>query len=70
MKRDRRARQVDAALVAASVDEIAEAAGVDTSTVYRWQKVPAKHLSAVSRVTGIAEDRLRPDLFGEEGGRE
>jgi hypothetical protein len=33
------------------------------ATVSQWKKVPIEHLAAVSRVTGIPERELRPDVW-------
>ena len=41
---------------------LAAACGVDRSTPYSWRQVPAEHVAAVSRATGIPAADLRPDL--------
>jgi transcriptional regulator with XRE-family HTH domain len=40
--------------------------GVDKTTVMRWElrRIPAERVRAVSKITGISEEKLRPDLFG------
>ena len=38
------------------------------STLSQWERVPGEHLFAVSRLTGIPVEELRPDLVnGDEG---
>jgi transcriptional regulator with XRE-family HTH domain len=48
-----------------SVEALAEAIGVDRTTIWRWEKgrVPISRLSDVERVTGISRRDLRPDIF-------
>lgn len=36
--------------------------GLSHVTVLRWKHVPDKRLAAVSEITGIPVDELRPDL--------
>jgi DNA-binding transcriptional regulator YdaS (Cro superfamily) len=33
------------------------------TTVLRWQQVPAKHVPAIARATGIPRWEIRPDLY-------
>lgn len=49
--------------------KIAELAGVDRSTVTRWnnRKVPAERVFLVERLTGVSRHVLRPDLFPKDG---
>jgi hypothetical protein len=42
---------------------LAREIGITRGAVAQWEKVPAERLGAVSRVTGIPLERLRPDLF-------
>jgi hypothetical protein len=42
--------------------KLAEKCGVDRTTPYSWQRVPAEHLAAVAEVTGLPAAKLRPDL--------
>lgn len=44
---------------------IAAACGISTAAVSQWTRIPAKHVSAVARVTGIPVKELRPDLSEE-----
>ncbi|WP_143535377.1 YdaS family helix-turn-helix protein [Rhizobium sp. N122] len=44
---------------------LAREIGITRGAVAQWDKVPAERLGAVSRVTGIPLERLRPDLFEE-----
>lgn len=47
---------------------IAAALGRFPSTLSQWERVPGEHMFAVSRLTGIPVEELRPDLVkGEEG---
>ena len=42
---------------------LAREIGITRGAVAQWEKVPAERIGDVSRVTGIAMDVLRPDLF-------
>lgn len=44
------------------VASLGRAIGRDHSTLLGWKQVPAKHVLAVSRATGIPPHELRPDL--------
>lgn len=46
--------------------EVAEAMGVDKSSVTRWtqNRVPAERVLEMERITGIPRHELRPDIFG------
>lgn len=48
---------------AGGVVALARALGLDASTVSGWDKLPAKHVGVVARLTGLPEQALRPDLF-------
>lgn len=37
---------------------------ISPSAISMWEKVPAERLGAIARVTGIAPEELRPDIFG------
>lgn len=61
-----RSSELDRALAAAGgVTALARALALDPSTVSGWQQVPARHVGAVARLTGLAAHALRPDLFPE-----
>lgn len=48
---------------------LAREIGITRGAVAQWEKVPAERIGDVSRVTGIAFEVLRPDLFaGAEAG--
>ena len=46
-----------------ALTRIANELGRYPSTVSQWQRVPAEHMFAVSRIIGIPPEQLRPDLF-------
>ncbi|NNH59482.1 hypothetical protein HLI01_22365 [Rhizobium laguerreae] len=48
---------------------LAREIGITRGAVAQWEQVPAERIFAVSRVTGIPLERLRPDLFKEEAER-
>lgn len=48
-----------------SLARLAREIGITRGAVAQWDRVPAERLGEVSRVTGIAVERLRPDLFAE-----
>ena len=56
---------MDAVRERMTLARLAREIGVTRGAVAQWDKVPAERLGAVSRVTGIPIDRLRPDLFKE-----
>jgi len=41
------------------------AAEIDVASqwVYQWKQVPAKHVVAVSRLSGVPPEQIRPDIF-------
>lgn len=45
-----------------TVKRIAELCGISSAAVSQWQRVPERHVWAVSRVTGLPAAKLRPDL--------
>ena len=54
---------LDAALQTRNaVKQIAALCGISSAAVSQWQRVPERHVWAVSRVTGIPHAKLRPDL--------
>lgn len=61
-----RSSELDRALAAAGgVTALARALALDPSTVSGWRQLPARHVGAVARLTGLAAHALRPDLFPE-----
>jgi len=43
--------------------EVARRLGVTRAAVQKWHQVPIRHLQAVSEMTGIPRQNLRPDLY-------
>jgi DNA-binding transcriptional regulator YdaS (Cro superfamily) len=43
--------------------KLASEMGVTRAAVVKWKRVPAERLIEIERITGIARDKLRPDLF-------
>lgn len=43
--------------------KIAKECGITPPAVTQWQRVPAEYCSIVSRITGLALEDLRPDIF-------
>lgn len=48
---------------AGGVVEVAKKVGRFHSTVSEWKRVPAEHVLAVSRLSGIPVWKIRPDVF-------
>lgn len=48
-----------------NLGQLAEAVGVDKSTVTRWaqRRIPSERVNEVSRLTGLSREILRPDIF-------
>jgi len=42
---------------------LAREIGITRGAVAQWERVPAERIGDVARVTGIPQERLRPDLF-------
>lgn len=42
---------------------LADFLGLHSTTLCRWQKVPAEHVRKVAQFTGISPSILRPDLY-------
>ena len=42
---------------------IAQCCQISTAAVSQWRRVPQKHLERVAKISGIAPEDLRPDLF-------
>lgn len=57
---------VDQAIAAVGLSVLARAVGRSPSTVCEWWRIPADHVLAVERVTGISRSVLRPDLYPTE----
>lgn len=54
---------VDALVAAGGISELARQLGLTRQAVSFWDKIPLKHLKTVSKMTGIAQQKLRPDLY-------
>tara|TARA_R110000868_G_scaffold49026_4_gene158420 strand:- start:216 stop:407 length:192 start_codon:yes stop_codon:yes gene_type:complete len=54
---------VDVFAATGSMSELARQLGLTRQAVGLWDKVPLKHLRAVSKMTGIPRQQLRPDLY-------
>jgi DNA-binding transcriptional regulator YdaS (Cro superfamily) len=48
-----------------TLEQLADAFGVNKSTVLRWEegKIPAERVLDVERQTGVSRSELRPDLY-------
>lgn len=44
---------------------LARRLGLDRRHVYGWERIPARWVLDVEKVTGISRHELRPDVFGE-----
>jgi len=54
---------VDVFVAVGGIAELARQLNVTRQAVSLWDKVPLKHLRAVSKMTGIPRQQLRPDLY-------
>lgn len=43
---------------------VARLIGKKHSTISEWSRVPAEHVAAVAKASGIAPSVIRPDVFG------
>lgn len=59
---------IRAAKAAGGASALAKSLGVTASAVSNWRKtgIPSDRMPAVSRITGIPMQELRPDLFEVE----
>jgi len=48
---------------AGGVRTVAEEIGRSTQLVHQWEYVPAKHVKAVAKLSGLAPKTIRPDIF-------
>jgi DNA-binding transcriptional regulator YdaS (Cro superfamily) len=46
-----------------SMSELARQLNVTRAAVNQWRSVPFRHLSQISKITGIPRQKLRPDLY-------
>lgn len=45
------------------VTKLAKEIGIKHNGFYAWKEIPAKHVPAISKATGIPRHELRPDLY-------
>lgn len=55
----------EALSAAGGATPMARELNITPQAVSQWKRVPIEHVSAVSRLTGIPRERLRPDVFEE-----
>ena len=48
---------------AGSQSELARRLGITPQAVQRWCSIPARHIIAIERVTGVPREVLRPELY-------
>lgn len=48
---------------AGGMRELARRLGITHNAIIHWDKVPADWMIEIERVTGVARERLRPDLY-------
>ena len=46
-----------------SIRALADGLGIRPESVYSWKKVPPARVAALSELTKIPREQLRPDLF-------
>ncbi|MFB9970071.1 transcriptional regulator [Pseudoroseomonas cervicalis] len=57
---------VEAAVKAAGSNAaLAGHLGLSRTAPHKWRRIPAEHVAAISRLTGIPCHQLRPDVFAE-----
>jgi hypothetical protein len=55
---------IQAAVTAAGgLRALARLIGISHQAILQWDKVPAERLIEIEKLTGIARERLRPDLY-------
>jgi DNA-binding transcriptional regulator YdaS (Cro superfamily) len=37
--------------------------GISHQAITHWKQVPAKHLVAIEKISGVPRERLRPELY-------
>jgi len=57
---------VDVFVAVGGASELARQLGISRQAVGIWVMVPIKHLRAVSKITGIPRQQLRPDLYDDK----
>jgi hypothetical protein len=66
MTRKRTTELLDVFIHYGSMAALAGNLGLTLQAVSAWKKVPFKHLSKISKETGIPRQRLRPDLYEDD----
>ena len=61
-REDRDAILAPAIEAAGGVSVIGRALGITKVAVWRWRRVPEKHLRAFAKLSGFTQKQLRPDL--------
>lgn len=51
---------------AGGLRSLARLLGISFQAIQQWKKVPAERMLEIERVTGVARERLRPDLYRVE----
>lgn len=70
MRYDRDPVLIDVFRAMGSATALAKALGVTRAAVSRWDRIPIRHLAAVSKLTSIPRQKLRPDLYDAESDTE
>jgi Putative antitoxin of bacterial toxin-antitoxin system, YdaS/YdaT len=73
-KKNRRWRRVDeyepglrrAVTAIGSITKLAKALNISPQAIVQWDTIPVARVVDVERVTGVARERLRPDIFRKE----
>jgi Putative antitoxin of bacterial toxin-antitoxin system, YdaS/YdaT len=63
MTRKRTTALIEVILHYGSLASLARELEITVQAVSAWSRVPFKHLSRISKDTGISRQRLRPDLY-------
>lgn len=63
MTRKRTTELISVILHYGSLKALAKELGLSLQAVSKWDRVPFKHLSKISRESGIPRQILRPDLY-------
>mgnify|MGYP006293283239 CR=1 FL=1 len=66
MTRKRSTELISVILHYGSLKALAEELGLSLQAVSKWDKVPFKHLSKISKETGIPRQVLRSDLYEDD----